>query len=100
MTRLIEIKMQLTLEELMKLSEESDILTDEYEYEMEETANVLSKNIAEQIHNNTLSEIYDFLQVIDQITYNRHEYFLTFFEKIVDEIRIMYDEKIRQGIIS
>jgi hypothetical protein len=57
MSRLIEIKMQLTLEDLLEYSKDSDVFVEEFEREMRARAINIANEITLILHNDVLSEL-------------------------------------------
>ena len=98
MSRLIEIKMQLTLEDLLECSKDSDLFTNEFETEMEARANNITKEIVSVLHNDVLSELIEYLNVsnLSDRHYIYDEILLTKIEAMAKNI---YKEQQSQGKI-
>lgn len=98
MARLIEIKMQLTLEDLLECVKDSDLFTDQFETEMEARANNIAREIVSASHNDLLEEIIEYLKVsaLDNTDYSYDELLLT---KIETMAKNVYKEQQLRGEI-
>jgi RNA processing factor Prp31 len=98
MARLIEIKMQLTLEDLLEHSKDSDVFIEEFEAEMRARAINIAKEIVSVLHNDVLTELIEYLKVSNLSDYQRD-----YDEMLLEKIKIIandtYKEQQLQGKI-
>ena len=98
MSRLIEIKMQLTLEDLLEHSKDSDVFIEEFEAEMRARAINIAKEIVSVLHNDVLTELIEYLKVSNLSDYQRD-----YDEMLLEKIKIIandtYKEQQLQGKI-
>jgi hypothetical protein len=98
MSRLIEIKMQLTLEDLLECSKDSDLFTNEFETEMEARANNIAKEIVTTLYSDVLEEIIEYLSV-SSLSDRSHMYDELLLTKIELMAKNVYKEQQLQGKI-